>query len=343
MYSFRNDYSETAHPNILNRLIETNIEYGPAYGGDDYCKQAADLIRTQADDPSVDVHLLVGGTQTNLVSISSFLRPHEAVIATDTAHISTHETGAIEATGHKILAVPNKDGKLTPDQIERQLALHPDEHMVKPRLVKISNSTELGTIYSKDELIQISDCCRRNNLLLYLDGARLGAALTAPNNTLSIAEICALTDAFYIGGTKNGAMLGEALIIRNETLKPDFRYMIKQKGALFAKSRALGIQFVELFKESLFFDLAKNANAKAAVLREAIQSAGYPFLVENTTNQVFPILPNTVMEALKEDFVFEFWANIDDTHTAVRLVTSWATTDEAVNAFAERLKQLSVQ
>lgn len=338
MYSFKNDYSEGAHPNIIEALVKTNLEQTDGYGEDFYTKEAGRLIKERIKREDVDVHLLVGGTQTNLTAISAFLRPHEAVIAAESGHIFVHETGAIEATGHKVIAAPSEDGKIQVSQIARVLETHIDEHMVKPKMVYISDSTEVGTIYNKAELEAISAYCKANNLYLFLDGARMGSALMCSENDLTMEDFGRLTDAFYIGGTKNGALMGEALVICNEYLKADFRYYIKQKGGLLAKGRLLGIQFVELFKEDLFFELAAHANKMADRLREGIREAGYEFFIESPSNQLFVIFPNEVLEDLRKDFNFATWEKVDEKRTAIRLVTSWATKEESVEAFIKALK-----
>lgn len=333
MYSFKNDYSEGAHENILKAMISSNLEQTSGYGEDFYTETAKTLLREKIEDEKADIHFFVGGTQVNLTTISAFLRAHEAAIAAETGHINVHETGAIEATGHKVVAMKTEDGKLTPAIVEEALRLHTDEHMVKPKLVYISNSTEIGTHYSLKELEALSEFCKVHNLILFMDGARLGAALTTPENEITLADCARLTDAFYIGGTKNGALMGEALVITKEELKADFRFHIKQKGALLAKGRLLAIQFIELFKEDLFFELAHHANQMASQLAEGIRKAGYSFLTESVTNQIFPIFPNELLEQLKKEFDFSIWEKKDETHTVIRLVTSWATRPEEVERF----------
>ncbi|MFL0164201.1 MULTISPECIES: threonine aldolase family protein [Clostridium] len=337
MYSFKNDYSEGAHSRILNALVETNLEQTDGYGTDQYTERSVNLLKKKIDREDVDIHLLVGGTQVNLTAISAFLRPHQAAIGADTSHINCHETGAIEATGHKVITMRTNDGKLTPNLVQNVVDSHSDEHMVQPKLVYISNSTELGTLYTKAELIDLHDCCKRNKLLLYLDGARLGSALVAEESDLTLADIAKLVDAFYIGGTKNGALFGEALVICNDELKEDFRYFIKQKGGLLAKGRLLGIQFEELFKDDLYFELAKHANKMALMLKGAIVDEGYKFLTESFTNQQFPIFPNNLIEKLSEKYSFNIERVIDSNYTAIRLVTSWATKEEIVLEFIEDL------
>ncbi|MEH7544219.1 threonine aldolase family protein [Neobacillus vireti] len=339
MYSFKNDYSEGAHPQILKALMETNLVQEEGYGEDDYSLKAIKRIKEKLGRTNVDVHLLTGGTQTNLTAISAFLRPHEAAISASTGHILGHETGAIEATGHKVLSVESKDGKLTPAGVKPVLEGHPDEHMVKPKLVYISNSTEIGSIYKKEELQQLSDFCRANQLLLYMDGARLGSALCSKENDLKLSDLPNLVDAFYIGGTKNGALLGEALVICRDSLKEDFRYHIKQKGALLAKGRLLGIQFLELFRDNLFFELAEHANRMAGLLQDALTQANVKFLTHSPSNQIFPIFPNTLIAELEKNYAFHVWEKVDADHSAIRLVTSWATKEEEVVGFIEELKR----
>jgi threonine aldolase len=340
MYSFKNDYSEGAHPRILNALIQTNLEQEAGYGEDRYTRQAVELIKDRLGRIDVDVHLLSGGTQTNLTAIAAFLRPHEAAIAASSGHIFTHETGAIEATGHKVISVDTKDGKLNNDHLQAVLEYHTDEHMVKPKLVYISNSTEIGTIYKKSELEQLREFCDRNNLILFMDGARLGSALTSSENDLTMADLPGLVDAFYIGGTKNGALIGEALVICNEELKTDFRFQIKQKGGLLAKGRVLGIQFLELFRDNLFFELAAHANKMAELLKKELTHANVKFLTDSPTNQIFPILPNDVISGLQDNYAFHIWEKVNEDEAAIRLVTSWATKEEQVAAFLEDYKKL---
>ncbi|MHB8065606.1 MAG: threonine aldolase family protein [Ruminiclostridium sp.] len=329
MIRFNCDYSEGAHPRVLEKLIDTNLEQSAGYGVDSYCLKAAELIKEKCQRKDIDVHFLVGGTQTNLTVISAALRPHQGVITVSNGHINTHESGAIEATGHKVLALTSSDGKLTAKQIQVTFDEHFNdenhEHIVQPKLVYISNPTEMGTIYSKAELSEISETCKKNDLLIYIDGARLGYALCAEDNDLDIPTIAQLCDVFYIGGTKVGALFGEALVICNESLKKDFRYIIKQKGGMLAKGRILGLQFIALFENDLYFEMASHANKLAILIKAAFIKKGYSFLVPSTTNQQFPIVPNAVLEKLKENFEYSFIQKVDDTHSAVRFCTSWAT------------------
>lgn len=340
MYSFKNDYSEGAHERIINALVKSNYEQTDGYGTDDYTEKAKDLVKKKINREDLEIHLLVGGTQVNLTAMSAFLRPHQAVIGAETSHINCHETGAIEATGHKVITVETDDGKLTPNLIKGIVESHSDEHMVQPKLVYISNSTELGTLYKKSELEDLHKYCRENNLLLYLDGARLGSALVAEENDLTLNDIANLVDAFYIGGTKNGALFGEAIVICNEKLKEDFRYFIKQKGGLFAKGRLLGIQFEELFKDDLYFDLAKHANKMAILLKDALREKGYEFLSDSFTNQQFPILPKEAVEKLSEKYSFNIERVIDKNNIAIRLVTSWATNEASILEFINYLQTI---
>ncbi|WP_066098355.1 threonine aldolase family protein [Xanthomonas massiliensis] len=337
-HGFRNDYSEGAHPRLLQAIAEAGSHQNRGYGRDVHTERAAQLIRQACAQPAADVHLLVGGTQTNLVALAAFLRPHQAAIAAATGHIATHETGAIEATGHKVVTVPATDGKLTPAAIAPVLAEHASEHLVQPRLVYVSQSTELGTVYSRAELAALAAFCRDHGLLLYVDGARLGAALAAAGNDLSLPELAALADAFYIGGTKNGALVGEALVVVNEALKPDLRYLIKQRGALLAKGMVLGAQFAALFEPGasgtpLLLELAAHADAMAMRLRDGLAALGVGFLVDSPTNQIFPLLPAATVAALEVHYAFERWQACDDGRVAIRLVTSWATPAAAVEAF----------
>ncbi|RDY30827.1 threonine aldolase family protein [Lachnotalea glycerini] len=337
MYSFKNDYSEGAHPRILEALMKTNMEQTIGYGLDEYSGKAKELIQSLVGNTNANVHFLVGGTQTNQTALAAFLKPYQAAIAAETGHINVHETGAIEATGHKVVTAKTADGKLTPSLIKEVLEFHTDEHMVQPKLVYISNSTELGTVYSKDELEKLSYFCKEYDLYLYLDGARLGAALVSEKNDLTLKDIASLTDAFYIGGTKNGALFGEALVIIKEELKKDFRYMIKRHGGMFAKGRILGIQFLELFKDNLYYNLAEHADQMSMKLKEALQEKGYQFASDSYTNLQFPIMTNEEIARLEESFRFELIEKIDEDKSVIRLVTSFATTKEGVEEFIKKL------
>jgi len=339
MIYFKNDYSEGAHESILEKLNTTNLVQDKGYGNDVYTKEAKKLIQKKLKDESADVHFISGGTQANLTIIGSILRPHESVIAPETGHICVHETGAIEATGHKINTVQTIDGKLTPELIKPVLIAHEDEHMVKPKLVFISNSTEIGTHYTKNDLEKLSKFCKENDLYLYLDGARLGSALSVKGCDLTLAELSTYLDAFYIGGTKNGALLGEAIVLNNKDFKENFRFHIKQRGGLLAKGRLIAIQFLELFKDNLYFELAEHANDMAALITVAVQENGFTFLTESKTNQIFPVLPNEVIDVLKENYEFYVWSKVSDDTSSLRLVTSWATKKENVKQFIKDLNR----
>lgn len=341
MYNFKNDYSEGAHPHILNKLIETNLVQELGYGEDEYTAKAKELLKQKLGSPNAVIHFLSGGTQTNLIVISFLLRVHEAVISAKTGHISANETGAIEATGHKVITVETTNGKLNAWDVQKALdeyKLKP--HVVKPRMVYISNASEIGTIYSKSELQELYSFCKTQNLLLFMDGARLGHALTAESNDLTLSDIAQLTDVFYIGGTKNGALLGEALVFNQPELAMDFEFVLKQKGAMLAKGRLLGIQFLELFKDDLYFTLAKHANKMAKKIADAVKEKGYSFLTEPATNQIFPIFPKNIIEPLSERYLFYIWKGIDENHDALRLITSWATDEKQVAAFIQDLKSM---
>lgn len=344
MYNFKNDYTEGAHPSILNKLIESNLIQQNGYGEDDYSIQAKEILKTRINNQNAKIYFVTGGTQANLLVISALLNNHEAVISANSGHIFTHETGAIESVGHRVITTETTNGKLTPTSIQEVLdsySLRP--HVVKPKMVYISNSTEIGTIYSKEELYQLSNLCRERNLLLFMDGARLGHALTSTDNDLTLSDISQLTDVFYIGGTKNGALLGEAIIFNDEKLAPEFDYTLKQKGALLAKGRILGIQFLELFKDNLYFDLAKHANNMASKINYSIQSLGYSFLTESPTNQLFPILPNSLVRILNKKYQFYEWKKIDNDFTAIRIITSWATPEKEVEDFINDINEFKNQ
>lgn len=336
MYSFRNDYSEGAHPRVFQALMDTNLEQTVGYGLDPRCETAQDTIRRLCDAPNAAVHFLVGGTQTNLLVIESLLQPYEAVISAHTGHVNVHETGAIEATGHKVCTVCAPDGKLTPALVESVVNVHGSEHMVLPRLVYISNTTEVGTLYTRAEVEALRRCCDKHGLFLFLDGARLGSALASPENDLTLPDLAELTDAFYIGGTKNGALFGEALVM--SAPNGHFRWHIKQRGAMLAKGRLLGVQFQALLEDGLYFEIARHANEMAYRLRDGIAALGYPFPVPSPSNQQFPVLPNAVVAQLQEmGYEFEIDHTVDETHTCVRFVTSWATPESAVDRFLNDL------
>ena len=342
MRYFHNDYNEMCHPVVLKALTEQNDTQNIGYSVDDHCKEAADIIRKLCKNDRLAVHFLVGGTQTNLTVIAASLRPHQAVIAADSGHISVHETGAVEATGHKVIELPSEDGKLRPEQIAKVAKSQSDtmdaEHTVQPKLVYISHPTELGTTYTKAELTAISQVCKEYNLRLFVDGARMGYGLAATDADLTLADFAELTDVFYIGGTKVGAMFGEAVVISNPEIAQDFRYLIKQRGGMLAKGWLLGVQFRALLQDDTYLKISAHANAMADKLRDTFARCGYPLLVENRTNQVFPIIPDAVLDKIAREFKFTEMHRVDDTHRAVRFCTSWATKQEDVAALCALLE-----
>jgi threonine aldolase len=340
MISFINDYSEGAHPRILELMQRSNLEQNTGYGEDIHSQRAKQYIRREIGREEADIHFIPGGTQTNLLVVSSFLRPHQCVIAADTGHVNVHETGAIEATGHKVVTVPHEDGKLTPEGIRKVLSSHSGEHMVQPKMVYLSDTTELGTIYTKAELTAIRELCRQENLILFLDGARLASAISSTSNDLSLMDIAALVDVFYIGGTKNGALLGEALVICKEELKEDFRYMIKQRGAMMAKGFLLGIQFEALFEDGLYYELGAHANRMAEKLARALLDKGIPFYATVCSNQLFPILSDEMTSKMSERFGFLVQDRVDDKNIVIRLVTSWATSESNVDSLIQLIREL---
>lgn len=341
MYQFQCDYNEGAHPRIMERLMETNFEQTVGYGEDHYCEAARAAVRKAVGREDVDVHFLVGGTQANATVISSILRPYQGVLCATTGHINVHETGAIEHGGHKVLALEAADGLLSAalirEAVEAHYAEDGPEHTVQPGMVYISFSSEVGTVYSLSQLREISAICREYGLPLFIDGARMGYGLASEGCDVSLSDIAALADVFYLGGTKQGALFGEAVVIVNDALKKDFRYCIKQNGGMLAKGRLLGIQFLTLFEDGLYFQLSEHAVSQAMRIRDAFESKGFGFLVQSHSNQQFPILDNATIERLSSDFLFSFWQKVDDTHTAVRFCTSWATRPEAVDALIAAL------
>ena len=344
MIRFECDYTEGAAPELLQRLIETNYEQTPGYSEDVYCDSAREKIRTACDAPDAAVHFLVGGTQTNTTVLSAALRPHQGAISPSGGHISVHESGAIENTGHKVLVIPAADGRLTAEMVDTYCRSHWDdptfEHMVQPGLVYISLPTENGLLYSKRELEALRKVCDQWDLYLYVDGARLGCALAAEDNDLTLADLYRLTDAFYIGGTKMGALFGEALVIRSDALRRDFRYLIKQRGGLLAKGRLLGVQFDTLFTDELYLRIGRHAVSQAMRIRDAFRAHGCEFLYDSPTNQQFPILTNEVLAELGKEFAYSPWEKVDENRTAVRFCTSWATKAEDVDTLIAALDRI---
>lgn len=339
MILFNSDYTEGAHPKIMQRLMETNLEQTVGYGEDEYCETARDAIRKACDAPEADVHFLVGGTQANFTVISSALRSFQGVLCADSGHINVHETGAVEATGHKVLALPGTDGKINAKQVKEAFELHwkddAHEHIVQPKMVYISHPTELGTLYTKAELEALHDVCQECGLYLYLDGARMGYGLAAPGTDVTLADVARYCDVFYIGGTKVGALFGEAVVICNPLLKPDFRYCIKQHGGMLAKGRLLGVQFLELFKDGLYYEISKHAIDMAMLLKDGLTKKGYTFFKESVTNQQFIILDDTKLEEITKKYGVTYQERYDESRSVIRLCTSWATKEEDVKAFLE--------
>ena len=341
MIYFNCDYNEGGHPAILESLVKTNLEQTPGYGEDLHCEHARELIRKACHAESAAVHFLVGGTQVNLTVIRASLRPHQGVISPMTGHINVHETGAIEATGHRILAVPSgSEGKLTADQVDELCIEHfegpmPREHMVQPKMVYISQPTENGALYSREELISLRKVCDKWGVFLFADGARLGYGLTSKAADFTLADMAEFCDAFVIGGTKCGAMFGEAAVISNSELQRDFRYAMKQNGAMLAKGRLLGIQFETLFTDDLYLKICEKANVLAEKITAACREAGFPEYAPSPTNQRFFIFPNEALSKLEEKYTFTVWEKTDAAHTAVRICTSWATTEENAEALIQ--------
>lgn len=335
MIRFECDYHEGAHPKVLERLVQTNFEQTSGYGCDDHCRRAVELTKELCAAPDADVHFLVGGTQTNRTVITSALRPHQGVIAAATGHIAVHETGAIEASGHKVLTIDSPSGLLDPAEVEAMAKEHFEcpirEHSVQPGMVYISHPAENGALYSFERLEALRKVCDRYGLYLFLDGARMGYGLTSEKSELTLPQIASLCDVFYIGGTKCGALFGEAVVITNDDLKRDFRYHIKQNGGLLAKGRLLGIQFEILFEDGLYFDICRSANEKALRIKNAFLENGYKLFADSHTNQQFVVFNKAQFEYFSKEFAFEEWGVVDCDHTAYRFCTSWATSEEAVD------------
>lgn len=341
MISFASDYIAGAHQEVLKRLVETNLENLSGYGTDKYCMSAAEKIKQACNCPEGEVYFITGGTQTNQLIIDTMLSPYEGVIATDTGHVSTHEAGAIEFTGHKVLQLAGEAGKLSAESIDGFVtnfyADENHEHMVAPGMVYISFPTEYGTLYSKQELTAISEVCNKHNITLYVDGARLGYGLCSLTNDVTLADMAVLTDVFYIGGTKVGALCGEAVVFTKKNTPKHFVSQVKQHGALLAKGRLLGVQFDALFTDDLYFRIGKYAVEMAEKLKAVFKNKGYKFFLESPTNQQFIILENSKLKELEKNVVFSFWEKLDENHTVVRFATSWSTTIEDLDALEKLL------
>ena len=342
MIRFESDYLEGALPEVMQALSDSNYAQTPGYGEDEYCEEARRLIREKCAEPEAYVQFLVGGTQANLIVIAAALRPHQAAIAAETGHIAVHETGSIEASGHKVITLPSADGKISAAQVRECVEGHwsdaTHEHMAQPALVYISQPTENGTVYSLAELEEFSRVCREKGLILFVDGARLGTALVSSDVTLP--DLARLTDVFYIGGTKLGALFGEAVVIMNPAIAKDFRYIIKQRGGMFAKGRLLGVQFGTLMKDGLYERTAKREVELAMKLRAAFEAKGWPLYYDSPTNQQFPIVPDACLEKLAGKYSFSHWGKVDETHTAVRFCTSWATKEADVEQLIADIERL---
>lgn len=334
MIYFESDYTEGAHPKILERLIETNMIQASGYGHDEFCESAKNKIRKTINCPNAQIQFITGGTQTNQIVIDTMLKPFEGVISAQTGHVNSHEAGAIEYTGHKVIPIPQHEGKIDGtelnDYLETFFSDGNNEHMVFPGMVYISHPTEYGTLYTKDELTKISSVCRKNNMPLFMDGARLGYGVMAKSTDLSLEDIAELCDVFYIGGTKCGALCGEAVVFTKNNMPSHFENLVKKHGALLAKGRLLGVQFDALFTDNLYFEISKNAIDTAEALKKALKEKGYRFLLDSPTNQQFVILENKFMEELKKSVKFNFWEKYDNDHTVVRFATSWSTKMENV-------------
>lgn len=342
--AFTSDYMEGAHPAIIKKLAETNMLHSQGYGHDSFTAEAADLIRKACGCPKAEVRFLTGGTQTNATVIDCVLKKWQGVVSVDSGHVGVHEAGAVEYTGHKVLTVKGVDGKLTAEVLESFVRdFYQDgnwTHMVEPGMVYISQPTELGTMYSKKELTELSKVCRKNKLPLYVDGARLAYALGSASNDISLEDLAELVDVFYIGGTKCGTLFGEALVLPNPDLIPHIETQIKQHGALMAKGRINGVQFTELFKNNLYFEIGKNADAYAEEIQQALVSAGYRLYFKSPTNQVFFIIENSKLEELAKKVQYGYMEKYDDEHTVIRFCTSWATTREDVDRLLEIIKTM---
>lgn len=344
MYCFNSDYTEGCHPDILARLAATNMDQTTGYGLDPYCDEARELIKKAFACPQADVHFLVGGTQTNLTVICAALRPHQAVYGAVPSHINTHEAGAIEHVGHRVLPLPSADGKLTAEQIAeawKKYDTDPSrEHWAQPKMVYISQPTEIGSMYSKKELSELYSVCRAAGLYLFIDGARLGYALGTPDNDLTMADIAANCDVFSIGGTKCGLLFGEAVVILNDELKPDFRTIAKQNGAILAKGRLLGVQFAEAFRNNLYTDICQKGTMQALKIKQTLIDCGFSFVTDSPTNQQFVIMTPQQYEKLSQDFVLSLIEYLPDGNYSVRICTSWATLDTEVDKLIETIKTL---
>lgn len=333
MIFLKNDYSLGAHPHVFQALADQNLTPSDSYCDDASCQETIQLVRTLLQQPQADVHFVAGGTLTNLTCLAAFMRPYEAVLAAETSHIFVHETGAVEATGHKVYPLPTTDGKVNPADVDKAVAFHNMDQMVLPRVLYISDTTEMGAVYTKAELLALRACCDRNGLYLYVDGARLAMALGSSYNDVTLPELAEIADAFYFGGTKCGALFGEMVVILNDDLKPHFRFIMRQNGALFAKGFLLGIQFKALLEDDLYTKLGKHADELGQILAKGLQDKGVKFAYPPVSNMIFPIFTPAKVEELEKNVMFEHWLDNDDGTLTIRLVTSWATTQDDIDAF----------
>lgn len=344
MVSFENDYNKGAHPAVMGALMRTNLDACTGYGGDDYCESAKKKIRAACECPEAEIFFLTGGTQSNAVVISSMLREYEGVVAATTGHVSVHEAGAIEGTGHKVLEIPAEDGKISPDALRRYIKSFYDDdnhtHMVFPGIVYISYPTETGSLYSKAELTELHEICRSYSIPLYLDGARLGYGLGSKACDMTLPDIAKLTDVFYIGGTKVGTLIGEAVVFTKNNMPAHFLTSVKHHGALLAKGRVLGVQFDALFTDGLYFEIGRHAMRQAEKLKTILHDAGLKTYIESPTNQQYVVIENDKMKKLTEKVAFSFWEKTDEDHTAIRFVTSWGTTDEELAYLKNALEEI---
>ena len=343
MIYFRSDYSQGAHPRVMEALVKTNLEHTDGYGLDRHCERAAELVRELTGLPDASVHMMVGGTPCNITTIAAALRPYESVVAARTGHAYFHETGGVEATGHRIVAMEGVNGKLTPELIDKAWEEFEDEHTPLPKMAYISQPTEGGSIYSKAEFTALAEKCHERGMYLYVDGARMACALTCEENDLSLKELASMADAFYLGGTKNGALLGEALVIPNKEIDDHFRWMIKRQNGLLAKGRLIGVQFEALLEggeNSVYFEMARHSNHMAKRLLSGLKELGIGFYSESQTNQIFPVLPAEVVHELEKDFFFYEWAPEKDGMIPIRLVTAWGTKEEEVEELLAAVRRL---
>lgn len=344
MIRFESDYLEGAHPNILEKLVETNYDQTGGYGNDKYCDDAKNKLKKMCKNDDVNIHFVAGGTMANKIVITTILKPYQGVLCANTGHINIHETGAIEARGHKVLTCESPDGKIKASQIKETMDTYLDDetkiHIVQPGMVYISQPTEVGTMYSKKELEEISKICKLYKLPLYVDGARLGYVLASKYNDISLEDLTKLTDVYYIGGTKVGAFFGEAIVFTNKELEKDYIYICKQSGGLLAKGRLLGIQFGELFKDDLYINMCKEPVQRAIDIRHAFENKGFKMMFDSWTNQQFPILSNEAIDKLKENYTFSIMEKIDSNHRLVRFCTSWATKNKDVEKLISDIEKL---